>query len=191
MDVSTSIVHDPKFRQLHRERPEHVAPAFMAYLATLGESWRSGRRVSVTEAWPALLPFDADVVASMIRVRLVERGGLPPRKAWDGWYRPAFERRCKSRDRWARYNAKRDADTALEPRGSDVSTATSVPSVPFLPSVPTEPSSPSSGRAKNDDGPKAKDEDERRRALTRLSEDFQAGRLTELEYSRQRKALAS
>lgn len=138
MDVSTSIVHDPKFRQLHRERPEHVAAAFMAYMATLGESWKAGRRVSVTEAWPALLPFDADVVASMIRVRLVERGGLPPRKAWDGWYRPAFERRVRSRDRWARYNAKRDADTALEPRGSDVSTATSVPSVP-LPSVPSGP----------------------------------------------------
>lgn len=138
MDVSTSIVHDPKFRQLHRERPDHVAPAFMAYVAVLGESWKAGRRVSVTEAWPAFLPFDPEVVASMVRVRLVERGGLPPRKAWDGWYRPAFERRVKSRDRWARYNAQRNADTASLPRGSDVSTASSVPSVP-LPSVPSDP----------------------------------------------------
>jgi hypothetical protein len=141
MDVSTSIVHDPKFRQLHRERPDHVAPAFMAYVAVLGESWKAGRRVSVTDAWPALLPFDAEVVVSMVRVRLVERGGLPPRKAWDEWYRPAYERRVKSRDRWARYNAHRDAVTTDVPRGSDADTATSVPSV-VLPSDPSVPPAP-------------------------------------------------
>lgn len=134
MDISTSIVHDPKFRQLHRERPEHVAPAFLAYIAVLGESWKAGRRVSVTESWPTLLPFDPDVVASMVHVKLIDRAGLPPRKAWDGWFRPAIERRTKARERWARYNAQRNADTASLPRGSDVSTATSVPSVrPFLP----------------------------------------------------------
>lgn len=143
MDISTSIVHDPKFRMLHREHPEHVPVAFLAYIAMLGESWKAGRRVSVTEAWPTLLPFDPAVVAAMVRVRLVERGGLPPRKAWDGWYRPAFERRVKARDRWARYNANRhaegNADTTSEPRGSDVGTATSVPSVPSDPLLPSGP----------------------------------------------------
>jgi hypothetical protein len=150
MDVSTSIVHDPKFRQLHREHPEHVPAAFLAYIAMLGESWKAGRRVSVTDAWPTLLPFDPEVVAAMVHVRLVERGGLPPRKAWDGWYRPAFERRCKSRARWARYNATRDADTTDEPRGSDADTTTTVPSVsPSDPSVPLVPSGQHDVESKN------------------------------------------
>jgi hypothetical protein len=137
MDISTSIVHDPKFRQLHREHPDHVPVAFMAYLACLGESWRAGRRVSVTEAWPILLPFDGEVVASMIRVRLIERSGLPPRRAWDGWYAPARERRDKSRERWRRANENRrdvsasdSDDTALLPRGkNDVPRPPSVPPV--------------------------------------------------------------
>lgn len=135
MDISTSIVHDPKFRSLHRDTPTHVSAAFLAYIAMLGESWKAGRRVSVTDAWPTLLPFDPEVVDAMIRARLVDRGGFPPRKAWDGWYRPALERRSKSRDRWARYNAKRDADTTSLPRGNHADTATSVPSV--SPSVPS------------------------------------------------------
>ena len=136
MDVSTDICNDPKFRRLQREHPEHVAPAFMAYMAVLGESWKAGRRVSVIDSWPVVVPFDPAVIESMVHVRLIERGGLPPRKAWDGWYRPAAERRAKSRDRWARYNAHRDAVTTAVPRGSDADTATSVPSV--RPSVPTD-----------------------------------------------------
>lgn len=139
MDVSTDIANDPKFRLLHRERPDHVASAFMAYVAVLGESWKAGRRVSVNQAWPVVLPFDAEVVASMVRVRLVDRSGLPPRKAWDGWFGPANERRDKSRERWRRANANRNADTAAEPRGSsDVPMPPSVPLRPSAPSVPPE-----------------------------------------------------
>ena len=128
MDISTSIVHDPKFRLLHRERPEHVPPAFLAYVAMLGESWKAGRRVSVTDAWPALLPFDPSVVESMILVKLIDRNGLPPRRAWDGWWTPAYERREQARDRWRRANERRNAVpredseqtrmlTAMTPRG--------------------------------------------------------------------------
>lgn len=188
MDVSTSIVHDPKFRLLHRDNPEHVTAAFLAYIAMLGESWKAGRRVSVTEAWPSLVPFDAEVVASMVRVRLVDRGGLPPRKAWDGWYLPALERRTKSRDRWARYNAKRDADTTSLPRGNHADTATSVRS--FNPSVPSDsPSVPPSAGA-NDDGQKPGTKEERHRALIRLSEEFQAGHISEMDYQRQRREVS-
>lgn len=143
MDVSTSICDDPKFRLLHREHPEHVTAAFMVYVAVLGESWKAGRRVSVTDAWPVVVPFDPAVVAAMIRVRLIERSGLPPRRAWDGWYAPARERRDQSRERWRRANENRRAvphediaDTARLPRGlNDVPRPPSVPSV--RPSVPT------------------------------------------------------
>jgi hypothetical protein len=136
MDVSTSVCDDPKFRRLHRENPELVAIGFTAYIATMAESWRTGRRVSIDVAWPAFLTFDKAVVDALIRVGLLDRRGLLSSKAWRSWFDPARKRRDQSRDRWARYNAKRDADTTPPPRGSDVSTATSDPSVPSVRSVP-------------------------------------------------------
>lgn len=198
MDVSTSVCDDPKFRRLQRENPEFVAPGVTAYLATMAESWKAGHRVSVEDAWPAILPFNREVVDAMIRVELLDRKGLLSQKAWRSWFEPARKRRQQSRDRWTRYNANRDADTALVPRGSDVSTATSVPSVPSVRSDPSVPSVPSvSPRALGDTarGSAAKrtginPEDERRSALERLSEDFKAGRLSEMDYERERRLLA-
>jgi len=177
MDVSTDIANDPKFRRLHRQAPRCVPVGFMAYLAVLGESWKAGRRVAVVDAWPVVLDFDEIVVAAMKAAGLLDRRGFIPVKAWDSWFSIAVERRNKARDRWARYNAKRDADTAFQPRGSDVSTAshnggddagtaTSVPSVrPFLPSAPPVPSEEKTkippppaerGRRSNGTNPRAK-----------------------------------
>ena len=151
MDVSTSVCDDPKFRRLFREAPDLVAPGFAAYLATMAESWKAGRRVTVDDAWPAFQPYDQAVCDALIRVGLLDRRGLLSPKAWRSWYEPARKRRDQSRERWARYNAKRDADTTLPPRGNGADTATSVRS--FRPSVPSEPSvSPSapSTRARDD-----------------------------------------
>ena len=123
MDVSTSIVNDPKFRRLQRHSPEHVAVGFMAYIATLGDSWKHGRRVAVADAWPVVLDYDDEVIAAMKSAGLLDGRGFIPAKAWDSWFRVAVERRTKARDRWTRYNAKREADTASLPRGNDVGTA--------------------------------------------------------------------
>lgn len=136
MDVSTSICDDPKFRRLARETPQLVAPAFTAYLATMAESWRVGRRVNVHDAWPAILPFDEAACDALVKVGLLDRRGVLAPKGWRSWFEPARERRQKSRDRWARYNAQRTGDTALEPRGNHADTATSVPPVPSVPSDP-------------------------------------------------------
>lgn len=129
MDVSTSICDDPKFRRLTRENPEHVAVGFTVYVAVMAESWKDGKRVPVTDAWPGFLPFDEAVAASLIRVGLLDSKGRLSSNAWRTWFEPARVRRDKSRDRWARYNAKRDADTTSLPRGNHADTATSVPSV--------------------------------------------------------------
>ena len=142
MDVSTSVCDDPKFRRLAREAPHHVAVAFMAYLATVGESWKAGRRVTVEDAWPVLLPYDPAVITSMQAVGLVDAKGALPSKTWSGWFAPAAERRRKSRERWQRYNANRAADATAVPRGNDVATATSVRS--------SRPSVPSSRNARED-----------------------------------------
>jgi hypothetical protein len=188
MDVSTSVCDDPKFRRLQRESPEHVAVAFTAYIATCAESWKSGRRVSVETGWPAFLPYDPEAVASLIAVGLLDKRGYVSATAWRSWYEPARERRDKARDRWARYNASRGADTTPPPRGNDAATATSVPLRPSVPSEPSAPSVRTAARGMKDDGlkaPRTKEE-----ALHALSEKFQRGELSELEYSRQRKEIA-
>lgn len=137
MDVSTSIVHDPKVRKLARYAPDRAGVAFTAYLSVMAESWRAGRRVQLDDAWPPFLPFDPSAAEALVHVGLLDAKGMIPAKAWHGWFDPAMERRQKSRDRWARYNAKRDAATASSPRGNDVGTASS-DSPPVPPVRPTD-----------------------------------------------------
>jgi len=140
MDVSTSLLDDPKVRKLWRHAPDHAPVAFTAYVATMAESWKAGRRVTIDDAWPAFLTFSQPAIEALVHVGLIDDDGCVTPKAWRGWFAPARKRRQQSRDRWTRYNAKRTGDTADVPRGSDVSTATSVrPSVPSVsPSVPSD-----------------------------------------------------
>jgi hypothetical protein len=190
MDVSTSLCDDPKFRRLQRESPELVAVGFVAYVATMAESWKAGRRVSADDAWPAFVPFEQSAIDALIRVGLLDRRGLVSSKAWRGWYLPALDRRSKSRARWARYNANRDAEAAPPPRGSNAGTATSVPSVrPSVPPVPSVRPSAASARGKKDDGlttPPTKEE-----VLLTLSERFKDGKLTQVDYERERRRVVA
>jgi len=188
MDVSTSIVNDPKVRKLYRHAPDHAGTGFIAYVGTLSESWKAGRRITVDDAWPACVSFDKAAVEALIHVGLLDRTGRIPVKSWRGWFEAARARREKSRERWRRYNEKRDADTTEVPRGSDVDTATSVPpSRPFLPPGSTGASVNARVRAPEDSLEK---EMERRRAeLEQASEDFRNGKLDEVSYQRRRKTL--
>ena len=142
MDIDTSIANDPKFRRIHRTNADLVSTAFMAYVALLGESWKAAERVTIEDAWPALLPFDTRAVESMQTAGLIDSDGRIPSRAWRKRFAEANKRRIAARARWRRHNDKRgksstnnDATATDEPRGSDVDTATSVPSVPFRPSV--------------------------------------------------------
>lgn len=151
MDVDTGIVNDPKFKRLCRLTPELYAAALVAYVALLGDSWRLGRRVTIEDAWPPMLPWSDAVVASLRTVDLIDASGFVVMETWSRWYGPAADRQKRARARWARYNAKRNGETTedptattQEPRGSDAGTATSVR--PSDPSVPTEgPPTPTSG----------------------------------------------
>src|SRR5581483_6077678 len=93
MDISVDIVNDPKVRRLFRERSDEAAPAFVAYVAMLGESWRAGRRVSIEDSWPAALPFVSDVVDALKHVKLIGARGFISARAWRGWFVPANARR--------------------------------------------------------------------------------------------------
>lgn len=171
MDVSSAFLNDPKWRRLHRSSPELFPAALVAYTATLCESWAAGRRVSVEDAWSALLPYDAAVVTALRDAGFLDRKGFIIGASWAKWFRPAHERREKARDRWKRYNAKRDADTTDAPRGSDAVPATSVPPVrpSVLPSGPSRPSVPPSARgAREEHGFK----EPRNGRVERISEDL-------------------
>ena len=144
MDVSTDLVNDPKVRKLYRHAPDHADRAVVAYVSTMAESWKAGRRVSVDDAWPAFVPFDQSAVAALVHVKLIDGRGMVTAKAWRGWFDPANERRRKSRAKWKRANDKRHADamgdgdttmnTPESPRGSAAVTPSPAPSVPTAPS---------------------------------------------------------
>lgn len=141
MDVSADIIRDPKWRLLQKHAPDRLGDAVIVYLATMGESWKAGRRVTVTSAWPTLLPLDDRVIEALQFVRLLDTKGLILLKTWRDWFETARKRRAKSRDRWNRYNETRhsrtdnDAVTARSQRGDDAVTASSV-LPPVLPSDP-------------------------------------------------------
>lgn len=140
MDVSTGYVDDPKWRKLVRHAPDQLGPAFIAYTATMAESWRAGRRVTIDDSWPALIPYSKAAVDALRHVGLLDSGGHVQVRAWRGWFGPAKERRDAFRDRWARANEKRRAAAASLPRGD--SAATDELPTPFRsdPSVPSDPS---------------------------------------------------
>lgn len=144
MDVSVDLVNDPKVRKLYRYAPDHADRAVVAYVSTMAESWKAGRRVTIDDAWPGFVPFDKPAVEALAHVKLIDRTGRVNAKAWREWYEVAKARRDKSRDRWARYNRHRDADATSLPRGSDADTATSVPPVPSVRSSPPEGSTSTS-----------------------------------------------
>lgn len=181
MDVSVDIVNDTKIRKLYRHAPEHAGAGVVAYIATMGESWKAGHRVTVEDAWPAYLPFDQVAVDAMIHVALLDSKGLVSAKAWRSWFTPAQTRREAVRERWRRANEKRahsstndnaasTDDSAQSPRGSSADTAANH-SVPFrsVDSDPLEtreipPPPTSGGRRSNGTNPRVTGTSPRKRA---------------------------
>lgn len=157
MDVSTNILNDPKFRKFQRLYPDRVAAGVTAYLAVMSESWKAGRRVSIHDAWPAILPFDEAVIPALMDVGLLDRRGYLPLKTWDGWFGPAQKRRDENRERWRRYNDERrrlrtdnDASPTELPRGNHVAT-TPIRTYRSVPSVPTVPSMTDAEKRRHDE----------------------------------------
>lgn len=203
MDVSVDLTNDPKVRRLFRHAPDHAGVAFLAYVATMGESWKQGRRVNIDDAWPPVVPFSRPALEALIHVGLITTKGLVTTSAWRGWYEPARQRREEARARWARYNAKRhglstddDAEPAQLPRGSDVGTATSVPPVsPSVPPVrPKDPQTPAKrGLRANGENPRsvaAKAREERKRRINEVRMAYYRGEITEAQRNEQLGALS-
>lgn len=166
MDVSTSIHEEPKFRRLSRRHPDLIAAAFFAYVSTMAESWRHGERVSIEDAWPSLIPYNAAVVSALRRYSLIDRRGCIGDETWEHWFGPAFARREAARAagregnrrRWHPDSQPRSAAIALA-SGADIGSGSgSDPrTVPTVPTVLTTPPPPTSGgRRKNRTNPRAR-----------------------------------
>jgi hypothetical protein len=118
MDVNTSIDDDPKFRVMSRRYPALLATAGWAYVGLLGHSWREGRRLTLEEGWPSLLPYDQATADAMVDVGLLDCDLFVPETTWESWFGNASERRRLGRDRQQRYDAKRRGALTEGPSGS-------------------------------------------------------------------------
>lgn len=163
-DVDSGLLDDEKVRKLWRQLGDvgKMTHALTLHEATLLASWRNGCRQTVDQAAPVWLPIDAELVAALVTVRLLDRTGRIPARSWSGWFEVAKGRREALHERWKRANEKRSKRAAQSPRGNSADTATdrsdrtgpTGPSGPVRTS-PTEPSlSPSRGRARGEAGSK-------------------------------------
>lgn len=123
MDFSTSWHDDPKWKVIWRRRPDLVAVCAYVYTVLAAESWRTGSRITVHDAWPPLVAYDADAVAELMHAKLIDRAGKVLIKTWDGWYGPALERQRMSRERWQRANEKRHQQALRRIDGDNDDTA--------------------------------------------------------------------
>jgi len=95
-DIDSGLFSDPKVVALARRL--HDAGATAAHVAlyealVLG-SWGSGDRLTFEEALPAWWMEDAsEVRANLTAVGLLGEDGRIPAKAWEAWFRPAWDRR--------------------------------------------------------------------------------------------------
>ena len=147
-DLSTDYLNDPKWRRLCRANPDLFPPAVVAYTALVCESWKAGRRVTIEDAWPSILPYDAAIIAALRAVTFIDRRGMISTHSWDGWFGPAHRRREAARAAGRDGNARRwgpqsGSDRVAIGSGSGADPRT-VPTVPFR-SGPTVPSKKNGG----------------------------------------------
>lgn len=136
-DIDVGILRDVKIRRLGRHvAAEEVAPTTLLYLAVVLSSWEEGYRLSVDEA-DAPQPATPEQVAALKATGLLDSEGKVPLQAWEGWFRPAWQRREKKRAGGAEGNRRRwNADKSPSDTDSDSDSDTdSDPESPSVPSV--------------------------------------------------------
>lgn len=122
MDVDANIMYHRKVRKLQSAFPRTWTHLLIAWLALLGEAWKSGHRdVSMSESWvPANSDLEAaDAVRSLKSVGLLDVKGRVPEDTWDEWYGPAAMRLHNARNaaavRWGNPPAVRPQSEGIAP----------------------------------------------------------------------------
>jgi len=147
-DIAVGFLRDVKVRRLRRHLTADELPAaIVLYLAVVLSSWEEGHRLPAEEADSPVDPTP-ELLAALEAVGLLEDGTVPAR-AWESWYRPAWERREKMRAAGSEGNRRRwHPDRAPSPPDSPPD------SPPVSPSInqSIRPSTPDG--ASNDDATK-------------------------------------
>jgi hypothetical protein len=144
-DVDTGLFDDSKVRALWRQlgEPNAVSRAMTIYVATLLESWATGRRVPAADAVPVWLPPAVDDLASLTAAGLLDADGRLPSRAWASWFGPARDRREAKRTGGRRGGLKAHGiapEGVLKPASKHSSGIPRAKPDPSSPSVPTDPS---------------------------------------------------
>src|SRR5688500_18737060 len=97
-DISTVLLDDAKVRKLARRCPEdgELSARLVIYMATLLASWREGRRLTASEAESWIEPSD-ERLADLREVALFDAQNRILARAWERYFRPAWERREQAR----------------------------------------------------------------------------------------------
>jgi hypothetical protein len=145
-DVDVNVLSDLKLRRLRASLDEAEANATtLLYLAVVLSSWRDGERLAAIEA---LSPVAAtpDRIAILQVVGLLDRDGLLPEHVWEGWFRPAWDRRESKRAGGVEGNKRRwsaKARPSPTESASDTATESHPDSDSVSPSLrPSSPASP-------------------------------------------------
>jgi hypothetical protein len=183
-DVSTVLLDDAKMRKLARlcSDDSALSSAIVVYMATLLGSWREGRRLTASEAESWIEPTD-ERTALLRSVDLFDAQNRVLNRAWERYFRPAWERRETARANGRKGAARRwgsDGDPIAPPSdgiaGASQVDSGSMPDKPTVlpsdlltgsPSV-LPSSSPSNGNKKN--GSKEPDAEREARRLRNLQE---------------------
>lgn len=96
-DVDVNLLDDPKVKRLLRLVDDEGtrARAIVVYQAVVLSSWGEGQRVAAEDAAPVWITGLEDLVALLARVGLLDADGRVVEHAFEGWFRPALERRRK------------------------------------------------------------------------------------------------
>lgn len=97
-DVSTVLLDDAKVRKLARRCPDdgELSARIVVYMATLLASWREGRRLTASESESWIEPTE-ERLADLREVALFDAQNRVINRAWERYFRPAWERREQAR----------------------------------------------------------------------------------------------
>lgn len=138
-DISTVILDDAKMRKLAKRYPDDgtLAASIVVYMATLLGSWREGRRLTASEAESWVDPTD-ERLADLREVGLFDARNRVNAKAWEAWFRPAWERREAARANGRKGAARRwGSDSDPMPPPSNGMADGSQPDSGLMPDKPT------------------------------------------------------
>ncbi len=190
-DMDSAYFDDAKMRDLWQRihDTDRMARAVILHAATLLASWRQGERVTVNQAAPLWMIHDADCVADLKAVKMLDKAGRIPIGSWARWFGTAYGRREVRREIGRAGGLASGKSRSTD--GEAVVQPDSTGSEPVRPSVPTVPSDRAvrPSRVKRN-GLKALTTTSEE-AVKWLDAEYAAGRLDADEYHRQRDGLTA